>query len=116
MFGIKGDDTIKEMLVKTISEEVVKYYAVRYPVMAMGIVNPIAVFFVSKVVRVIVYHTALGVKFFAIDNKVDNQVEDHDKSKTRLNEALKNGDENEIKKAKEEYLKRLRDLVKLNNT
>lgn len=110
---IDRDDTIPEILVALLYDDLIKKLIVSGSLWVIGPVAPITKYFLKKILKWIVGDGYMLARFFKVDLDVAKEIKEVRETKQALREAQQKGDPDEIKKRREEYLNKFRDAIKL---
>jgi hypothetical protein len=94
---------------------VMKYLVSQIPFFRLAFINPIAAFFVGKVISIAVDKTELGAFFLFIDLRISAQGRAFEQVALLNYEVQKNGTKEEKLDAEEKLIEKFRELVKFSN-
>lgn len=105
-------EVIKQAAMTTGSTLVMSYILARQPLLATPVVKEITKWIVEKILGIAIFHTEMGAFFLFTDFRTSAQGRAFFQSALKRQAALKNGNEEEIKRAEADMIDNFRSLVK----
>lgn len=107
-------ESLKEYALKKAIERAAIKLVALVPFLGVPIVNPVMLWFLAKYARILFEEGALLLHMGVIEVEVNREALAVKKARDDLRFYLERGNPQNIQKAKDEYKKRLSDLIRLN--
>lgn len=108
------DSALKKLVTEVLLEKAMKEAIKEVAWLAMPVINPIFALIMRFAAKFLYKKAALEAAFIIIDKQTEHQRKEYEQQVEELKIAIKEGNNEEIERKREEARKRLRDLISYN--